>query len=597
MRAFALLLVFSGTVALAAQEPKPDKKDGKPEPAKKVPAKKEPVPGRKLMVIEGFTFYPSDEAATEVAQFKAERSPLEALAYECKLLERILSPKAVDLLRRLTVFVDWDNRPPLTNGRTGAALAFYYGGSPQQMVKEGRHPLQSRGVTINSLKVLTQQRQPKDDNRVACLLLHEFAHAVHDQLFTYDHAGIRAMYEQAMERRLYDKEFYAATNHIEFFAEMTCAFFDRLHHYPHDRDDLKKHDPVTYKTLETVWAGAVPRKKVELLPVAHSAPADLNLALATDVRLGTAVLGDLPPPDALAGKVVVIGFWGGDFTNVLDRLNRIQNELGDYGLVALGVHAYAGEPDEVRAKAERRGAAVPVLVRTFVRADAKLFRSEPGGRALVFGTDGKCVYRSSAYDAETAARAAVGKRLLADALGPGDPPEAFKGVVAAFAGGATPVGAYAKVSALASSSDPDVKAKATKLADAILAPGTTALAGAQAGAKADPVNSFFVAERVAERFKGTPLATKATALVTKLRVEKPVSTELKARTLAAQLEQLAGKLRGAEGSVEPTGSTFQTKNRAALEQLKAQVEQLKKQYPTARATADALRAAGEFGVK
>jgi hypothetical protein len=256
-----------------------------------------------------------------------------------------------------------------------------------------------------------------------------------------------------------------------------------------------------------------------------------------------------------------------------------------------------GEDAAVRDRAEKRTPTVPVLIRTLVRVDATMFRSEPGGRALVFDPDGKCVYRSSAYEVETAARAAVGKRLMAEALGPGDPPEAFKGVATAFASGATPVGAYPKVASLTSSTDANVKAKATKLADAILAPGTTALAAAQAGAKADPVNSFFVAERVAERFKGTPLATKATALVVKLRAEKPVSAELKARTLAAQVEQLAGKLRGAVGSVEPTGSTFQTKNRAALDQMKAQVEQLKKQYPTARATAEALRAAGEFGVK
>jgi hypothetical protein len=311
MRPLCVLLLLAGTAGLVAQEPKvpANPKDAKPQK----PDNKEPVAGRKIKKIEGFTFYLSDEAATEAEASKAERSPLEALAYECRLLEQILTPKAVDLLRRLPVFVNWDDRPALSNGRAGTALASYYGGSQQQMVKEGKHPLQSRGVTIHSLKALTAQRQPKDDPRVACLLLHEFAHAVHDQLLGYDHAGIRAMYEQAMERKLYDRDFYAATNHKEFFAETTCAFFDRLGHYPHTRDDLKKHDPVTYKTLEKVWVGAVPRKKVELLPVAHSAPADLNVTLAKDVRLGTAILGEAPPASAMAGKVIVIGFWGTSF--------------------------------------------------------------------------------------------------------------------------------------------------------------------------------------------------------------------------------------------------------------------------------------------
>jgi hypothetical protein len=124
----------------------------------------------------------------------------------------MLSPKAVEVLRRLVVFVDWDDRPVLSNGRAGTSLASYYSQSAQQITTEGKHPLQSKGVTIHSLKALTDQRQPKNDSRVPCLLLHEFAHAVHDQLVGYDHAGIKGAYEQAMERKLYEKDFYAATN-------------------------------------------------------------------------------------------------------------------------------------------------------------------------------------------------------------------------------------------------------------------------------------------------------------------------------------------------------------------------------------------------
>lgn len=595
MRALALLLLLSGTAALVAQEPKrpADKKDAKD--AK--PDKKEPVPGRKLKKIEGFTFYLSDEAAAKAEASEHERPPLEVLAYECKLLTQMLSPKAVDLLRRLTVFVDWDETVSLSNGRSGKALASYYSHTPAQIVKDGKHPLQAKGVTVHSLRQLTDQRQPKNDARVPCLLLHEFAHAVHDQLFGYDHAGIRAMYEQAMERRLYDKEFYAATNHKEFFAETTCAFFDRLNHYPHTRDDLKRHDPVTHKTLETVWAGAVPRAKTALLPVAHSEKAGLDLDLAKDVKFGPAVLGAPPAAGALAGKVVVVGYWGAEFSNVLPRLERLTDELGAYGLVAIGACPYALDPEVIKARAEERGATIAVTRSAFVRDDTgKGFKNEPGGRALVFDPAGKCVYRSSAYEVDAAARAAVGKLLLAEALGEGEPPAAFKAAAAALEGGAGPVAAYAKVGPLTASPDPEVKEKAKKLADALLAPGTKALAAAQAGAKGDPVASFVAAERVAARFKGTPLEAKAKALVSGLRTDKAVAAELKARGLAAQVEQIATKLRGQEGAFEPNATAFQTKNRAALEQMKGLLEQLRKQHPAARATAEAEKAAREFGV-
>jgi hypothetical protein len=34
-----------------------------------------------------------------------------------------------------------------------------------------------------------------------------------------------------MERKLLDERSYAATNELEFFAEMTCAYYDQLDYY------------------------------------------------------------------------------------------------------------------------------------------------------------------------------------------------------------------------------------------------------------------------------------------------------------------------------------------------------------------------------
>jgi len=600
MRPLSCLLLLTGCACFAdfaakAQEPKPQTK-----PTDKAPAKgdkAEPVPGRKTKKIEGFTFVLSEEAANADPS-KYERPPLEVLEYECKLLSKMLSPKALDVLRRLIIFVDWDDRVSLANGRSGTALASYYSHSPQQIVREGKHPLQSRGVTIHSLKALTEQRQSKNDARVPCLLLHEFAHAVHDQLFGYDHAGIKAAYEQAMERRLYEKDFYAATNAREFFAEMTCVYLDRLHYYPHTRADLKKHDPVTYKTLEGIWSGAEPSvTKTAKAPLPHSEKASLDVSFPGDVRFGPTLTGPEPVAAELAGKVVLIGYWGAEFTNVLPRLDRLHGELTDYGLVVIGAHAFEREPAEIKAAAETRDVRVAVVRGAFIKDESgKGFKGQPGGRAVLFDHTGKCVYRSSAYDADEAIRAAVGKRLLAAAVGSDEVPPAFKSVADAFAAGTGPVAAYAKLAPLTNSADADTKERAKKLADLILAPGQKALTAAQAGAKSDPVGSFVAAEQVAARFKNTPLAGKATTLATNLRSDKAVAAELKARTVATQVQQLGNRLRAQEGSFSPTESAFQNKNQATIDQLKALLEQLRKQHPTARATAEAEKVAREFQI-
>ncbi len=596
MRLICALLVLAACARFGtAQESRPQ-----PKPADKAPGKgdqPEPVAGRKVKTIEGFTFY-LDGKSVRADAAKYERPPLEVLEFECKLLTKMFSPKAVELLRTLPIFVDWDEAVALRNGRAGTALASYYPLTPQQAVRKGMHPLQAKGVTIHSLKSLTEQRQPKDDASTSCLLLHELAHAVHDQMFGYDHGGIKAAYEQAMERKLYEKDFYAATNHKEFFAEMTCAYLDRLEYYPHNRADLKKHDPVTFKTLEVVWAGAGSSgSKAAKVPLPHSEKRSMAVALPGDVKFGPTLSGPEPAADKLAGTVVLLGYWGGDFTNVLTRLDRLHDELADYGLVVIAAHAYVQEPAAIKATAESREARVTVVKAAYVKPDAGAeFESQPGGHALLFDRTGKCTYRGSAYDMDDAVRAAVGKQLLNAALGGAAAPAAFKPVADAFAAGTGPVAVYPKLVYLMNSGDPDTEAAAKKLAELILAPGQKALTDAQDGAKAAPVGSFLAAERVAARFKNTPLAGKAATLVANLRANKEVAAELKARAVLVQVEQVGTKLRGQAGGFDPTSEDFQGNNKVLLDRLRALLAQLREKHPQAHATGDAEKIAREFKI-
>jgi hypothetical protein len=588
--AFLLLLLGSCVGLVVAQEPKPQ-----PKPADKTPAKAdkaEPVAGRKLKKIEGFTFLISDEAL-EADASGYERKPLEVLEYECKMLSKALSPKAVELLRKLTIWVDWDEQVPNYPGREGFWVATYYSGSAAQAPKDGRHPLQAKTVTIHSLKSMTRSHQPKNDARNDSLLLHEFAHAVHDQLLSYDHAGVRAAYEQAIERRLYDKDSYAIINHREFFAEMSCAYLDRLSYYPHTRADLKKHDPVTYQTLEKVWAGAAGRVAKE--PAAGAATAALDVTFPAGVRLGELVAGPKLDADRVRGKLVLVAGWGSSHSAVLTRLDRLQAELGDYGLVTVGVFSYNQPAEVIQAKAKDRTERVTVIRNASVKEGTRM---EPlsGGQALLFDPAGKCVYRGRAHDVDEPLRAAVGKLLLTSALGSGEVPKAFKSVDEAFAAGAGPVAVFPKVLPLTRSSDADTKEKATKLQDLILAPGQRALADASAKAKTDPVAAFIAAERVAAVYKNTPLAPKANSLIGTLRTDKAVAGELRARVVAADIEKIANQLRVQKGGYNPTDPEFQKKNQQALAQMRTLLEQLRKTYPNAPATAGAEKTAREFGV-
>ncbi|QDT24568.1 anthrax toxin lethal factor-related metalloendopeptidase [Gimesia chilikensis] len=98
------------------------------------------------------------------------------------------------------------------------------------------------------------------------VVLHELAHAYHDQVLSFDQPEVIAVYDAAKENGLYEKvlshtgqtvQHYGMNNHKEYFAESTEAYFGVNDFYPFVRAELKTHDPRMFALLEKIW-GPVP---------------------------------------------------------------------------------------------------------------------------------------------------------------------------------------------------------------------------------------------------------------------------------------------------------------------------------------------------
>ena len=94
------------------------------------------------------------------------------------------------------------------------------------------------------------------------VVLHELAHAYHDQVLGFDEPRIVAAWEAAVESGAYDevlfvnggtRRHYALTNAKEYFAESTEAYFGANDFYPFVRGELAAHDPAMYALLVEVW--------------------------------------------------------------------------------------------------------------------------------------------------------------------------------------------------------------------------------------------------------------------------------------------------------------------------------------------------------
>ncbi len=93
-------------------------------------------------------------------------------------------------------------------------------------------------------------------------VMHELAHAYHDQVLGFDDAEVKAAYERFRESGRYKSvlhingkktQHYALTNEKEFFAEMTEAYFGHNDFYPFNRAELKRDEPELYDLLTKIW--------------------------------------------------------------------------------------------------------------------------------------------------------------------------------------------------------------------------------------------------------------------------------------------------------------------------------------------------------
>lgn len=105
----------------------------------------------------------------------------------------------------------------------------------------------------------TRQNQPY-------MVLHELCHLYHDLVYTFDDPDILAVYNHAVESKMYLKtsyfdgskyydieKAYAITNQMEYFSEICEAYWGKNDYYPFNYNDLKEYDSLGFALMEKVW--------------------------------------------------------------------------------------------------------------------------------------------------------------------------------------------------------------------------------------------------------------------------------------------------------------------------------------------------------
>jgi dipeptidyl-peptidase-4 len=171
-------------------------------------------------------------------------------------------------LERISVLVP---KQPLAKLRT---LGIWIEREHPELANMQYHPsrgwLERRGYDLRLAKKVHIPRARALLSRAQMLkhpavVLHELAHAYHDQVLGFDDARVVEAYRAARAARTYEGvlahtgrrvRHYAMTNHKEYFAEATEAFFYRNDFFPFVRAELAEVDPKGHALLERIWGPA-----------------------------------------------------------------------------------------------------------------------------------------------------------------------------------------------------------------------------------------------------------------------------------------------------------------------------------------------------
>ncbi|MEM8894492.1 MAG: hypothetical protein AAGC88_07940 [Bacteroidota bacterium] len=160
----------------------------------------------------------------------------------------------VEELKLTPIFMEWASN----NGS-----AFYNPSTKENLIANGSIAEKSQSIEISNIKNFydwTLLNQPY-------LVLHELSHAYHFRVLGLDQEDINQAYRNATLFNLYESvpynggngnisqnsTAYALNNKIEFFAELTEAYFGENDYFPFVKEDLATYDTVGFNMIIKLW--------------------------------------------------------------------------------------------------------------------------------------------------------------------------------------------------------------------------------------------------------------------------------------------------------------------------------------------------------
>lgn len=212
------------------------------------------VVSRKDRVIEGWRISVDDRLLAAPAESTGSAA-LAYLAEDLRKLSRLLAPEPLAALQSVRIVLDLDH---------GSLRSMQYHPSADWLRQNGYAPELAKCVHIPVAEGYTAERHRRVQ---PWCVLHELAHACHDQVLGFAEPRIRRAWENYVQSGHGDHvlhvngrrvRHYALTDHKEFFAEMSESYFGTNDFFPFNQAELRESEPAIAVLLEEIWGKLPP---------------------------------------------------------------------------------------------------------------------------------------------------------------------------------------------------------------------------------------------------------------------------------------------------------------------------------------------------
>lgn len=199
--------------------------------------------------VVGWKVRVDDRLLTGEGKDKGKRA-LKLLTARLVAIDIVMPPASLEKLRQVVIQLDLDH---------GKLTAMQYHPDKGWLKRNGYDEQLAKCVHIPSVDAFLS---PYENHRMPWAVLHELAHAYHDQFLGFENARIQAVWNKFKENPNYQsvltspghrREHYALTNPKEFFAEMTESYFGSNDFYPFVTGELKKDEPEVFALMQEMW--------------------------------------------------------------------------------------------------------------------------------------------------------------------------------------------------------------------------------------------------------------------------------------------------------------------------------------------------------